>query len=227
MSESNSKNPSRMIAAVILILVILAAILFLGYLVQNKITETLDPLRQVNAELGTQVANLLHPTPTIIPDPVTIIHEVQALARLETIRYNVEKVITAETGQGAFAFLIQDRLLLVAHGTVIAGIDMAMITSDSMWLDQGVLNVRLPAAEVFIASLDNEKTYVYDRDTGLLKNPDPNLETIARQAAEEEILKAALEDGILDQATNNAKMYLQWFFNTLGYHQINFVPASP
>jgi len=216
-----------MIAAVILILVILAAILFLGYLVQNKITETLDPLRQVNAELGTQVANLLHPTPTIIPDPVTIIHEVQALARLETIRYNVEKVITAETGQGAFAFLIQDRLLLVAHGTVIAGIDMAMITSDSMWLDQGVLNVRLPAAEVFIASLDNEKTYVYDRDTGLLKNPDPNLETIARQAAEEEILKAALEDGILDQATNNAKMYLQWFFDTLGYHQINFVPASP
>jgi len=227
MSESNSKNPSRMIAAVILILVILAAILFLGYLVQNKITETLDPLRQVNAELGTQVANLLHPTPTIIPDPVTIIHEVQALARLETIRYNVEKVITAETGQGAFAFLIQDRLLLVAHGTVIAGIDMAMITSESMWLDQGVLNVRLPAAEVFIASLDNEKTYVYDRDTGLLKNPDPNLETIARQAAEEEILKAALEDGILDQATNNAKMYLQWFFDTLGYHQINFVPASP
>lgn len=216
-----------MIAAVILILVILAAILFLGYLVQNKITETLDPLRQVNAELGTQVANLLHPTPTIIPDPVTIIHEVQALARLETIRYNVEKVITAETGQGAFAFLIQDRLLLVAHGTVIAGIDMAMITSDSMWLDQGVLNVRLPAAEVFIASLDNEKTYVYDRDTGLLKNPDPNLETIARQAAEEEILKAALEDGILDQATNNAKMYLQWFFDTLGYHQINFIPASP
>ena len=227
MSESNSKNPSRMIAAVILILVILAAILFLGYLVQNKITETLDPLRQVNAELGTQVANLLHPTPTIIPDPVTIIHEVQALARLETVRYNVEKVITAETGQGAFAFLIQDRLLLVAHGTVIAGIDMAMITSDSMWLDQGVLNVRLPAAEVFIASLDNEKTYVYDRDTGLLKNPDPNLETIARQAAEEEILKAALEDGILDQATNNAKMYLQWFFDTLGYHQITFVPASP
>jgi len=227
MSESNSKNPSRMIAAVILILVILAAILFLGYLVQNKITETLDPLRQVNAELGTQVANLLHPTPTIIPDPVTIIHEVQALARLETVRYNVEKVITAETGQGAFAFLIQDRLLLVAHGTVIAGIDMAMITSESMWLDQGVLNVRLPAAEVFIASLDNEKTYVYDRDTGLLKNPDPNLETIARQAAEEEILKAALEDGILDQATNNAKMYLQWFFDTLGYHQITFVPASP
>ena len=216
-----------MIAAVILILVILAAILFLGYLVQNKITETLDPLRQVNAELGTQVANLLHPTPTIIPDPVTIIHEVQALARLETVRYNVEKVITAETGQGAFAFLIQDRLLLVAHGTVIAGIDMAMITSESMWLDQGVLNVRLPAAEVFIASLDNEKTYVYDRDTGLLKNPDPNLETIARQAAEEEILKAALEDGILDQATNNAKMYLQWFFDTLGYHQITFVPASP
>src|SRR5262245_33069189 len=92
--------------------------------VNNTVDDVLAPVKQSNAALQTQVADLLHPTPTIIPDPVTIISDVHALARLETIQYSVEKVITAETGQGSMAFLFQDKLLLVAHGTVIAGIDM-------------------------------------------------------------------------------------------------------
>ena len=72
--------------------------------------------------MKTEVAQLLHPTPTIIPDPVTIIHEVRSLARLESIQYSVEKVITAEIAQGQFDFLFGDKLLFVAHGTVIAGV---------------------------------------------------------------------------------------------------------
>ena len=227
MSNINPSNSSKSIAKIILILVAIAAIWFLVSLVNTRINNTLNPLQLMNHELGTQVANLLHPTPTIIPDPVTIINEVQSLARLETIRYNVEKVITAETGQGTFAFLLGDRLLLIAHGLVIAGIDMSKIKPEDMWLDQGALNVRLPAAEVFVATLDNENTKVYERDTGILKRPDPNLETNARQAAEKEILKAALEDGILDQAMTNAQVYLRWFFETLGYKQIKFVAPAP
>ncbi len=227
MSNISPSNSFKSIAKVILILLAIAAIWFLVSLVNNRIDNTLNPLQLMNHELGTQVANLLHPTPTIIPDPVTIINEVQSLARLETIRYNVEKVITAETGQGTFAFLLGDRLLLIAHGLVIAGIDMSKIKSEDMWLDQGALNVRLPAAEVFVATLDNENTKVYERDTGIFKRPDPNLETNARQAAEKEILKAALEDGILDQAMTNAQLYLRWFFETLGYKQIDFVAPAP
>ncbi len=227
MSNISPSNSSKTIAKVILLLAGIAAIWFLVNLVNNSINNALDPLQQMNNELGTQVANLLHPTPTIIPDPVTIINEVQSLARLETIRYNVEKVITAETGQGPFAFLFEDRLLLVAHGLVIAGIDMSKIEAADMWLEGEVLNVRIPAAEVFVATLDNENTYVYERDTGILKSPDPNLETTARQAAEQEILNAALEDGILDQAMTNAQVYLRWFFETLGYKQINFIPPAP
>ena len=212
---------------ILLALLAIAVTWFLVSSITNDFNTTIKPIQQANKELGTQVANLLHPTPTIIPDPVTIINEVQSLARLETIRYTVEKIITAETGQGAFAFLIQDRLLLVAHGIVIAGIDMAKIKPEDLWLDQGVLNVRLPVSEIFSATLDNSKTYVYERDTGILKSPDQNLETVARQAAEDEIRKAALDDGVLDQAMTNARTYLLWFFETLGYKQIKFVPPAP
>jgi hypothetical protein len=205
-------------------LLIIAVIWFAAAMVNRSINNTLNPLRSANSLLGTQVSELLHPTPTIIPDPVTIIKEVQALARLETSRYSVEKVITAETNQGALAALFGDRLLLVAHGFVIAGVDMQKITAEDLWLDGDVLNVRLPAAEVLVASLDNDKSYVYDRQTGLFTQGDPSLETQARQVAEQEILKAAIEDDILENASANAQTYLRWFFETLGYKQMNFVP---
>ncbi len=86
-----------------------------------------------------------------------------------------------------------------------------------MRYENGVLTVKLPPAEIFIAALDNDKSYVYNRDTGLLTKPDINLETLVRQRAEEEILKAALEDGILQQAQTNAEAYLFKFFTALGF----------
>ena len=216
-------NKSTVISGLVLITVIVVAAYFIVQAIQNSTQSAVAPLQQANTALQTQVSDLLHPTPTIIPDPVTIIHDVRALARLETIQYSVEKVITAETGQGNLGFLLGDKLLFVAHGTVIAGIDMAKINPEDMQLADGVLNVRLPASEVFVATLDNGKSYVYDRETGLLRSPDANLETLARQTAEQEIQKAALEDGILNQAQQNAEAYLQKFFNALGYKDVVFV----
>jgi hypothetical protein len=169
------------------------------------------------------VAGLLHPTPTILPDPVTIIRQVQSLARLETIQYSVEKVITAEVNQGVFGPLFGDKLLLVAHGNVIAGIDLNKLGVMDLGLEGDVLKVRLPGAEVFSATLDNQQSYIYDRTTGLLTKGDPGLETAARQAAEQEILKAAETDGILELAMQNAKVYLERLFNTLGYLKVEFV----
>ena len=185
--------------------------------------EAMNPITEANSSMQTQVADLLHPTPTIIPDPVTIIHEVRSLARLETIQYSVEKVITAEIGQGTFDFLFGDKLLFVAHGIVIAGIDMEKLGPENLKLEGEALYVTLPAAEVFIATLDNEKSYVYDRNTGALTHGDTNLETTARQAAEQEIYKAAMEDGILDLAQQNAEHFLEKFFEALGYDTVIFL----
>jgi hypothetical protein len=191
--------------------------------VSGAVDNAIAPFQQSNAALQTQVANLMHPTPTIIPDPVTIITDVHALARLETIHYSVEKVITGETGQGTMGFLFGDKLLFVAHGFVIAGIDMDKLRPEDMRMVNGVLNVRLPQAEIFVASLDNDKSYVYSRDTGVLTNQTTDLETLVRQTAEEEIRKAALEDGILEQAQLNAETYLYKFFGALGFPNPVFI----
>ncbi len=214
------------IFSVLILIVIGVAAYFIVQTVRSTTEAATAPFQAIseqNQAMQTQVANLLHPTPTIIPDPMTYINEIRALARLETIQYSVEKVITGETGGGTFQTLFGDKILFVGHGTVIAGIDMEKLQPENMRYENGVLTVNLPPAEVLVATLDNEKSYVYDRQTGVLTKPDPNLETLVRQRAEEEILKAAIEDGILEQAKVNAEAYLTRFFAALGFPNVIFV----
>jgi hypothetical protein len=172
--------------------------------------------------LATQISVVMHPTPTILPDPVTIVHEIRSLARLETIKFSLEKIITAETRQGVFEWLVGDRLIFVAHGEVIAGIDLKKLDPGDLVVKDAVLYVTLPEAEIFITALDNEQSYVYDRDTGLFTHGEVHLETEARQAAEREIEKSALEDGILELAQQNAISFLDRLFRELGYPEVIF-----
>ena len=191
--------------------------------VQNTTENALGPVNELTGGLATQVTQFMNPTPTVLPDPVSIISDVRTIARLETIQYSVEKVVTADKGQGNLELLFGDQLIFVAHGVVIAGVDLDELGEDDLWLDGSVLYVRMPKAEVFIATLDNDKSYVYDRDTGIFTKGDIHLETAARQVAEDEIYKAAMEDGILDLANANAEAYLFRFLRTLGYPDVIFV----
>lgn len=206
--------------------VILVVYLFLIFFFVKQTTDRLlTPMEESNQHLSTQVAVLLHPTPTIYPDPVTIIHEVRSLARLETIEYTVEKVVTAETGQ-ELGILFGDRLLFIAYGRVIAGVDLSKMEASDLYMQNGVLHVRLPSPEIFVATLDNDKSYVYDREQGLLTHGDEDLETRARQVAESEVLQSAVSDGILKRAQENAQGYLERLLRNLGYQEIVF-DASP
>ena len=224
--DYNTGMRNNNLFSLLILIVIIAGAYFIIQTIQQTqqaVSEPFNQVSQANQALQTQVSNLLNPTPTIIPDPVTYINEIRALARLETIQYSVEKVITGETGGGTFQALFGDKILFVGHGTVIAGIDMQKMQPEDMRYENGVLTVRLPPAEIFIAALNNEKSYVYDRDTGVLTKPDVNLETLVRQRAEEEILRAALEDGILEQAQVNAEAYLLKFFAALGFPNTIFL----
>lgn len=214
-------------SALAVLLLLTWAIITLINTVDQNTRQAVEPIGALTSSLSTQVAEVLNPTPTILPSPVTILREVRSLARLETIQYSVEKVIEAETGQGFLGGLFGDRLLLVARGYVIAGIDLEKIAPEDMWVEGNALYVRLPAAEVFVATLDNAETYIYDRETGLFSQGNQDLETLARQSAEEEIRNAALEDNILQQATQNGRNFLSALFDSLGYETVIFVDPLP
>jgi hypothetical protein len=210
----------------VLLLVLVGAGVYLVMTVQNTLSNQLVPVKEMAGSLSTQVSEILHPTPTIIPDPVTIIHEVRSLARLETIKFSLEKIITAETRQGMFSWLVGDSLLFVAHGEVIAGVDLGKLSPDDLRLDNDILYVTLPEAEIFVVAIDNQQSYVYDRDTGIFTHGEVDLETAARRAAEMEIEQSALDDGILDLAAQNAESFLGRLFVDLGYAKVVFEQSA-
>ena len=218
---------SKLNVNTVILVLILLALVGGGLLFFGALRQLTQPLEAAEQALQERFDGIVNPTPTIIPDPVTIILQVRNLSRLETASYTIEKVITAETGQGPFSFLFGDRLILVARGQVIAGVDLGkMEEGDILITEDGTVVVTLPPAEILVATLDNQKSYVVDRDTGLV-GTNPALETEARQAAEKEVLDAALEDGILDTAQRNAEMYVRQLIMALGFDEVIFAQAVP
>ncbi len=147
---------------------------------------------------------IVTPTPTIITS-AAVVQRVQQLSRLETSSYTIQTVIEVNQGQGnpIFDFLAGDELLLIAKGTVTAGIDLGTLTPDQVSVapDGSTVTLRLPPAQVFAIALDSDGTRVYSRDRGFFAPENKDLETLARQQAEDQILAAACEDGILSKAT--------------------------
>src|SRR3974390_1966798 len=67
-------------------------------------------------------------------DQPTVVRQIQQLQRLETVRYTMDKIISGEH-QNAFLpkFLAGDRLLLIVHGEVIGGVDLATLPPPNAW----------------------------------------------------------------------------------------------
>jgi hypothetical protein len=209
---------------VIGVLTIMLLIAFgLIWVVYDTLQRTVQPVQSMTGELATQVSSVLNPTPTILPSPITIVRDVRSLSRLETIQFTIEKVITAEKNQGTLSALFGDKLILVGHGNVIAGFDLSKVGANDVKVKDGVLYITLPEPEIFTSALDNDKSYIYDRETGLLTKGDIHLESSARSTAEHEIEQAAIEDGILEQARQNGENYLSRLLSDLGYPEVIFV----
>jgi hypothetical protein len=150
-----------------------------------------------------------------------IVQRVQSLSRLETTRYTIETVVTADE-QGYIDTPLgrlqigSDRLLMIIHGRVTAGVDLEKLRPRNVdrSADGGRLTIRLPAVEIFGVDLDNDKTRVYSRETWL-KRPNPNLESEARQGGEARVLATACEDGIMQRATEDAQQAVEKFVGLL------------
>ena len=136
----------------------------------------------------------------------TVVEMIRQLSRLETVEYSLDKIVEGER-QSAYLpnFLAGDKLLLVAHGEVIAGIDLGQLKAGDVLVNGDTVHVRLPAAQILTTRIDNGRTRVYSRMTGLLVSSDPNLESDVRQTAELQIAQAALDDRILEKARQNAR----------------------
>jgi hypothetical protein len=153
----------------------------------------------------------------------TVIASIQRLARLESVVYTMDKVVEGDrTSQYLPDILTGDKLLMVVHGQAVAGVDLSQVQAGNVQIDGRSIALTMPAAELLSVSLDNSKTRVYSRITGLLVPADPNLESEVREKAEADLRQSALDSGILTTAEGNARATLTTMLHSLGFQQITY-----
>jgi Protein of unknown function (DUF4230) len=153
----------------------------------------------------------------------TVVDRIQRLQRLETVVYTMDKLVTGAKENSLFPdFLAGDRLLMMVHGEVIAGIDFSNLKPDDVRVNGKQIRLRLPVSQIFLTRIDSTKTRVYSRQTGLLVSTDPNLETQVRQEGEHQLQGAALADGILRTAQQNGVLTITSLLQGLGFEKIDF-----
>jgi len=152
----------------------------------------------------------------------SVVEKIHQLSRLETVVYSLDKIVEGGR-QSAYLpdFLAGDKLLLVAHGEVIAGVDLGQLKPGDVTVKGDAVQVRLPPPQILTTRIDNGRTRVYSRTTGLLVATDPNLESEVRLTAEQQIAQAALDDGILLKARQNARTSVAALLYGLGFHTVD------
>lgn len=185
----------------------------------------------VAAALALKTCSALTPTPPPLNSAVTIVRptpnvltRIRDLKRLESVSFHMERVIDLSEKQSRLFGLVEteDALLLVAAADVRAGVDLERLEPGDIEVDAAIgrAKIRLPPAEIFGAALDNQRTYVHTRRTGVLAQRQENLETRARQEAERTLADAALEAGILPRAEDNAARLIGELVRSLGFEEV-------
>jgi len=148
----------------------------------------------------------------------TVIQQVQTLAELVTVKYVIEKIVIAEDAK----WYGESRVLLLAHGIVKAGIDLRDIKPGDIQIEGKKITITLPAEKITDAYLDEKKTQVIERTTGIIRQFDKDLEQNARRNAIADIRSAARANGIGKDARERAEQQLRSFFLQMGFQEVQF-----
>jgi hypothetical protein len=214
----------RKLAYVLLIIFLVAATaaVFMVVVTLRGVQSATSPVGDLFRDL------VVEATPVILPNPVVIVEEINTLARLETTSYTFQDVLQIERNQDLLFGAFGETLLFVAYGDVIAGVDLSkMQPADLQVVSPTTVIVHLPDSEIFLTDLDNERSYVANRDVGLFTNADPQLETLIRQEAEARMLEAAMSNNILDRADAEAEAFMRSFLLGLGFEEVIFSETTP
>jgi hypothetical protein len=176
------------------------------------------------AWFGIKLTRLLMPGSGLHEEnTATVVEQVQTLSDLVTVKYVLEKVVILNDVK----WYGENRVLLLAHGIVKAGIDLKRIKPEDVAISGRKISLHLPPPQITDAYLDDQRTQVIDWTTGLFRTFDMNLATTARQNAVDDINRAARMDGILSDANERAHLELALFLHQAGFEQVEFVDKSP
>jgi hypothetical protein len=187
-------------------LILGATILVTGATVGSMINNITSPFASLweNSGFNTPPRNVYIPP----------VERVQQLSEISTVKYSYSQMILSEVDMpDLLSRLYGNSLVLVAVGHVRAGIDISQITDEDISYDESddVLTLRLPAPVLQECFLNDSETYVAERRSAAFAPDAPQLDTESRRYAVRVFRDRALEEGILQEAAQEAEQVVSEF----------------
>jgi hypothetical protein len=166
-----------------------------------------------------------------------VLRALENLARFQAATGHFEVIVDLEKDTRFVPSAIRgERVLFVAVGEVDAGVDFANLDEDAVEVsdDRLTAELTLPSATFFDVRVDPARSYVYDRDRGLIDRvaslfqDNPTSERELYQLSEQKLRAAAQTDsGLLARAEQNTRRMLTSLLRALGFERVTITFVEP
>lgn len=180
----------------------LALLLALGVFLWRKIGPTLVGLNPLAAR-----------EPQVTVTHNTVLTQVEALGRLELVRYRFKDVVEYKRSS-KYPFLPDAKAALIVGGEAVGCLDLRKIKPQDVALEgDSVVRVLLPAPELCTFQVDHSQSRVFSTENTFFQ--DAQVVDEAYRYAEAQVRRSALQSGILAETQRNAEQILVPMLRTL------------
>jgi hypothetical protein len=165
-----------------------------------------------------------------------LLKSIQDLNRFVAAEGNFQVIVDMQNNRKYIPdFLVNDRVLFVAAGSVESYVDFSAIGQGAITEsgDHRTVTIKLPAPQLGKPNIDHDKSYVFAEQRGLvnrlgeLVGGDPNRQQQLYQLAEQKITEAAKETALTSRAEENTRKMLEEMLQSLGYTTVTITFANP
>jgi len=168
--------------------------------------------------------DIFSPKPVIIDNTPILVKEINSLSQLITITAYSEIVVDSVKqftvpilpGISAPIHLLDDELVLVGKGKVLAGVDLAKITASNIYVKDDSASVTLPKAEI-LQVITNPSDFETFNETGNWTDAEV---TAVKIKLRNKMITAAMQQNILPKATGIANMMMENFLRSAGFKKV-------
>jgi hypothetical protein len=153
-----------------------------------------------------------------------VVQQVRNASELTTAVYAMETVVPTSRDRTLGGYVVgTTTLLYIAYGEVRAGVDLSALQATDVQVNGDSITLRLPSPKILDSKIDVNRSKVYDYDRGFMGlGPDvaPELQELAQRKTLEKIVESACTGGILNQASDRAKLVIGQLLGTAGYKKL-------
>ena len=147
-----------------------------------------------------------------------VLQKISSLGKMELVKYNFRDIVEQEIVQ---QLLPNPKALLIIEGEAVGCVDLRILKDADISTKGDTMLVSLPQPEICYHKIDHQKSKIYETSFAFM-----NEELLLNEAfkkAEEQVLKGAIANGILENTKKNARLILSPMLSTIAGKPVKIV----